>query len=172
MKNHVILAALMWLSMFKIQAQKLIVTTIYAAPQRVISEVPETGRTHSSTILREITPRLEPEILMLSTREATLQFRIQGNIRSSGHQMRYLRRIRSEKGEQNAKEIALKYYVEIKNRHGKEGALIKGYNYYKDISYRIPKGVKRVKVELYDEHLNISTVSKPKCIAEKTFDME
>jgi len=169
-KNYVILPTLLLLMVFKTQAQRLTVTTIYAAPQRVNNEIPETGRTYSTTTLREVTPRLKPEILMLSTNESKLQFRIQGNIRSSGHQMRHIRRIRYEKGEQDGVEITLKYYVEIKNKPGKEGALIKGYNYTKDISHRIPKGVRIVKIELYEDYLEVSAATKSKCIAVKTFD--
>ncbi|MCP1997335.1 hypothetical protein [Flavobacterium sp. HSC-61S13] len=170
MKNYWILTSLMLLLGFKTQAQKLTVTTIYATAQRVTREIPETDRTYSSTTLREVTPRLEPEVLMLSTNKSKLHFRIQGNISSSGHQVRNVSGIRYEKGEQNDKEITLKYYVEIKNKPGKEGALIKGYNYTKDMSYRIPKGVKRLKIELYEDHLNLSAATKSKCIAVKTFD--
>lgn len=155
----------------KTQAQKPKVTTIYAAAQRLTREVPETGRIYSSTSLREVTARLEPEILMLSKNEGILQFRIQGNIRSSGHQVRHIRGIRYEKGEQGATEVTLKYYVEIKNKPGKEGALIKGYNYTQDISYRIPKGVKRVKIELYDDRLDVKAAVKTTCIAELNVDV-
>ncbi|AZA85208.1 hypothetical protein C1637_15180 [Chryseobacterium lactis] len=151
-------------------AQKLKIATIYAAPKRVVKEIPETGKTHIYTTRQEVTERLSPMILMLSKNAETLQFRIQGNIDSSGHNIHQVRKIRFEKGELNGNGITLRYYVEIKKKPGKESADVKGYNYTKDETYNIPNDVKIIKIELYEDRINDAPDSKPKLIAQQIFN--
>lgn len=92
---------------------------------------------------------------------------MQGNIYSGGHNIRQVRKIRFEKGDDAGDSLILRYYVEVRKIPGKENANVAGYNYSKDISYRIPKDVKMIKVELYEERQEQE--SKPRQIAEQAF---
>ncbi len=46
----------------------------------------------------------------------------------------------------------LKYFVEIKLISGKEGANLRGYNYTKQETYKVPKGVKVIHIELFEDY--------------------
>lgn len=153
----------------KTDAQKLQVSTIYTEPTKVTREFPVTDSTHTFTTRTEITERLDSRIFMRSKNAENLKFRIQGNISSGGHTIHQIRKIRFEKGAQVGNSITLRYYVEIKRKPGKENANVTGYNYVKDENYKIPKDVKIINVELYEEHINTSEV-KPKLIAQQTFN--
>ncbi|SHF73867.1 hypothetical protein [Chryseobacterium vrystaatense] len=153
----------------KTSAQKMQITAIYSQPNRVTREVPETGATHTYTTNKEVTERFSPVIFMLSKNAETLKFRIQGNISSGGHTINQVRKLRLEKGEQNGNTITLKYYMEIKKIPGKESADIKGYNYTKDETYKIPVDIKIIRIELYEDRMNDTAGTTPKLIAEKTF---
>ncbi|WP_185145652.1 hypothetical protein [Empedobacter tilapiae] len=68
----------------------------------------------------------------------------------------------------------MKFYVEIVNIAGKEGATIKGYNYSKEENYNIPKDVKVINIELYEDRLSQRTGSKHpklKLVAQQIFDI-
>ncbi|MDR2236758.1 MAG: hypothetical protein LBE92_11600 [Chryseobacterium sp.] len=170
MKNLMILTSFLALAGCKTEAQKLKISTVYAKPERVEREVPETGSVHTFTTLKEVTVRLEPGIFMLAKNKETLKFRIQGNIYSAGHTIHRVTKIRFEKGEQNGNSITLKYYVKIKKNSGKESAEVRGYNYTKDETYRIPDDVKLIKIELYEDRTNDPSDAHPKLIAQKTFN--
>ncbi|AZA80125.1 hypothetical protein EG347_01960 [Chryseobacterium sp. G0186] len=153
----------------KTDAQKLKVSTIYTQPQRVTREIPGTDSIHTFTTRRVVTDRLSTGIFILSKNDETLQFRIQGNISSSGHSIHQVRKIRFEKGEQNGNSITLKYYVVIKKKPGKESANVQGYNYVKDEVYTIPNDIKLIKVELYEERMNDRSETNLKLITQQTF---
>ncbi|UKB86118.1 hypothetical protein LF887_10975 [Chryseobacterium sp. MEBOG06] len=170
MKNFMILTSFLALVSCKADAQKLKVFTIFREPKKVAKEVSETGKTHTYTTRQEVTERLNPLIFMLSKNDGTLKFRLQGNISSSGHSIRQVRKMRYEKGEQNGNFITLRYFVEIKKIPGKESADVKGYNYSKDETYTIPKDVKVINIELYEDRINDTSATKPKFIAQQTFN--
>lgn len=170
MKQVMILSSFLALFGCKTGAQKLHVSTIYTQPQRVTREIPGTDSTHTFTTRRAVTERLSPGVFMLSKNDEALQFRIRGNISSSGHSIHQVRKIRLEKGEQNGNSITLKYYVEIKKISGKENANVQGYNYVKDVVYKIPNDIKLIKVELYEEQNNDRSETSPKLITQQTFN--
>lgn len=170
MKHFVILTSLFALLGCKGNAQKLQVIAIYAEPNRVTKEIPETGKSHTYTTHKAITERLNPKIVMLSKNAEELQFQIQGNISSGGHTIHQVRKIRFEKGEQSGNTITLKYYVEIKKKPGKESANVEGYNYIQDEIYKIPGDIKIIRIELYEERINTPLYTKPKLIAQQTFN--
>ena len=170
MKYFMVLASFLALSGCKTDAQKLKISAIYTEPNRITKEIPETGAPHTYTTHREVTERLKPMVFMLSKNKEALKFRIQGNIGSGGHSIHQVSKIRFEKGEQNGNSITLRYYVEIKKLPGKESAGVQGYNYTKDETYPIPDGVKIIKIELYEERINDTSDSTPKCIAQQTFN--
>lgn len=170
MKHFVILTSLFAVLSCKGNAQKLQVTAIYTEPKRVIKEISEAGVAHAYTTHKEITERLDPKVFMLSKNAETLKFRIQGNISSDGHTINQVRKIRFEKGEQNGNTITLRYYTEVKRSPGKESANVRGYNYTKDEVYRIPADVKIIKIELYEEHINDLSDTKPKLTAQQIFN--
>lgn len=170
MKHFVILTSLFALLCCKSNAQKLQVTAIYTEPKRVIKEISQTGEANTYATRKEVTKRLDSKVFMLSKNAETFQFRIQGNINSGGHTINQVIKIRFEKGEQNGNTITLRYYTEIKRIPGKESANVRGYNYTKDEVYTIPTDVKIIKIELYEEHINDSSDTKPKLIAEQTFN--
>lgn len=165
-----ILSSFLTLFGCKTDAQKLNVSPIFSEPKYATKEIPETGKTHKYTTLREVTERLDPIIFMLSRNDKTLKFRIQGNISSGGHTIYQVRKIRFEKGEQNGNSITLRYFAEIKKIPGKESADVKGYNYSKDETYTIPKDVKVINIELYEDRINDPSDPKSKIIAQKTFN--
>ncbi|MNE77985.1 hypothetical protein D3C80_1743480 [compost metagenome] len=107
---------------------------------------------------------------MLSKTAETLKFRLQGNVHSSGHTINQVRKIRFEKGEQYGNTITLRYFVEIKRIPGKEKADVRGYNYTKDETYKIPNDVKLIKIELYEDRINESSVTNPALIAQHNFN--
>lgn len=90
----------------------------------------------------------------------TLTFLLQGNIRSAGHSINRVKRIRFESAEQEGDKLTLKYYVEIKHIPGKEGGNVRGYNYTKVENYTLPKAVKQVYIELYEHRINLHSASK------------
>lgn len=165
-----ILTSFLALSGCKNKAQKLNISTIYTEPKRVAKEVPETGSIHTFTTKKEVTERLDPGIFMISKNAELLKFRIQGSISSGGHTINKVKKIRFEKGEQNGNTITLRYYTEIKRYPGKESADVKGYNYTKEETYKIPKDIKVIKIELYEERSNGITDIHPQPIAQKTFN--
>lgn len=152
---------------------KLEIEPILTKPAHVTSRSAETGRIfHRSTNI-PITKRLEPMILMQTKTEEQLFFFLQGNISSGGHSRHRIKKIRFEKGEQFGNVITLKYFVGVKYMPGKESSNIQGYNYKKLNKYKIPKDIKVINIELYEERLNErigSNMPKIKLLIDKTFD--
>ena len=148
---------------------KLKIETILAAPARVTAQNTETGRIYSQSRYVTQTARLEHAILMQNQSDNKLIFQLQGN----GLSINKVKKIRFEKSEPIGDSITLKYYVEIVNIAGKEGATVQGYNYSKMESYTIPKNAKVIKIELYEDRVTQRTGSKLpklKLVAEKSFD--
>ena len=117
---------------------------------------------------------MEHAILIQSQSGNELIFLLQGNIASGGLSINKIKKIRFEKAEQIGDSITLKYYVEIVNLAGKEAATVEGYNYSKEELYTIPKDVKAIKIELYENRIEQRTGSKLpklKLVAEQTFDL-
>lgn len=170
MKHFVILTSLFALLGCKGNAQKLQVTPIYSELKRVTKEIPETGTSYTYGTHKAATERLHPKIVMLTKNAEELEFRIQGNISSGGHTIYQVRKIRFEKGEQSGNTITLRYYIEIKRIPGKESANVQGYNYTKNEVYKIPRDIKVIKAELYEERINDPSDTKPKLIAQQTFN--
>jgi len=106
---------------------------------------------------------------MISKKENLLKFGLQGNISSSGHYINRIRKIRIEE-EFTGNTFRLKYIVEIKRIAGKENANIRGYNYTKDETYKIPTGAKIISIELYEDFVNKSSDAKPRLTAQQTFN--
>lgn len=169
-KHFVILTSLLTLLGCKNNAQKLQISTIYSEPKRVEREVPETGSIHTFTTHKEVTDRLDPGVFMISKNAGLLKFRVQGNISSGGHTINKVKKIRFEKGEQNGNTITLRYYTEIKRYPGKESGNVKGYNYTKDETYKLPDNIKIIRIELYEDRINVTSDTGPQLIAEKTFN--
>ncbi|GEN65949.1 hypothetical protein [Chryseobacterium rhizosphaerae] len=165
-----ILTSFLVISGCKTNAQKLKISSIYSEPKQVTKEIPETGKTHTYTTRKEVTERLDPLIFMLSKNAGTLTFCIQGNISSSGHSIHKVRKIRFERGAQSGNTVTLKYYVEIKKVLGKENADVLGYNYTKDETYKIPNDIKIIRIELYEERINDTSATKPKLLAQQSFN--
>lgn len=170
MKQILVLISFVAFAGCKINTQKLQISAIQTVPKRVAKENSETGTTYTFTSRNEITERFAPQIFMLSKTVETLEFRIQGNINSSGHTMSQVRKIRFEKGEQYGNTITLRYFVEIKKIPGKENEDVRGYNYTKDEKYKIPNDVKLIQIELYEDRLNDTSVINPVLIAQHTFN--
>ena len=99
-----------------------------------------------------ITTRLNAEIDVLSENTNSINYQLRGNISSRGHSIRKISKIRLEK-EQFGDTLLLKHFVEIKRIPGKESANIHGYNYTKKETVKIPKGVKIVIIDMYEERL-------------------
>ncbi|MDM1298316.1 hypothetical protein HXZ94_07350 [Empedobacter falsenii] len=153
---------------------KLKIETILSAPAIVTVQNAETGRTYSQSRYVTQTARLEHAILMQSQSDKQLIFLLQGNIVSAGLSINKVKKIRFEKAEQIGDSITLKYYVEIVNIGGKESATVAGYNYSKEESYKIPKDVKAIKIELYEDRIKQRTgskIPKLKLVAEQTVDL-
>lgn len=168
MKIIFILTSLFGLLGCSAEAQKkLKIEPVYVQPHRVSRETQETGRTHTYTTNKEVTKRLTPQVVMLDSADGKWRFRLQGNIYSGGHNIRQVKKIRFEKGDDLEESLTLRYYVEVRKIPGKESANVSGYNYSKDIRYSIPKNVKMIKVELYEEHQEQE--EQPIKVAEQVF---
>ena len=153
---------------------KLKIEMILSAPARVTVQDVKTGRTYSQSRYVTQTERMEHAILIQSQSGNELIFLLQGNIASGGLSINKIKKIRFEKAEQIGDSITLKYYVEIVNLAGKEAATVEGYNYSKEELYTIPKDVKAIKIELYENRIEQRTGSKLpklKLVAEQTFDL-
>lgn len=152
---------------------KLNIETIFAKPTRVTDVVPETGKTYYRNTYIAVTKRLDPSILLQTKTDDKLKFLLQGNISSQGLSAHKIKKIRFEKGDQQANSITLKYYVEIAHVPGKEGATVHGYNYSKEIFYKIPKNINVVLIELYEDRITQRTgskIPKLKLVANEIFD--
>lgn len=152
---------------------KLKVETILVKPFTSTSLDKETGRRINTSSYIPLTSVLEPAILFQSNYNNQLSFRIQGNITSGGLSIQNVKRIRFKQGEKSGNHITIKYFVEIIHIGGKEGNNVRGYNYTKDIIYKIPEDVKFIKVELYEDRITQKTGSKHpklKLIASQEFD--
>lgn len=170
MKNLIILTSFLAFLSCKSTGQKLKVSEILAKPQKVENKLLESRSTHVFTTFKEVTPRLSSSVFLIRKNTEELQFQIQGNINSSGHNSNKINKISFEKGEQSGNSVTLKYYVEIKKVSGKENNDVRGYNYTKIESYKIPKGVKLIKIELYENRNNVTAIDNPKLIVEQTFN--
>lgn len=152
-KKMKLIYSIMFLSFFSCVAQnKLHTETIFAKLARVTSKDVESGSDFHRNTYIPITPRLEPEILLKKNHKHKLTFSLQGSISSGGHAINRVNKIRFEKGEQAADTLTLKYFVEIKRVPGKEDANVRGYNYTQQESYKVPKDVKVIHIELYEDH--------------------
>lgn len=140
--------------------QKLKIETILVEPSRVTKENPETGKVFQHTTFVPVAASLEPMISVQKKENNMLTFLLQGNIRSAGHSINRVKRIRFESAEQEGDKLTLKYYVEIKHIPGKEGGNVRGYNYTKVENYTLPKAVKQVYIELYEHRINLHSASK------------
>lgn len=153
---------------------KLKIETILSEPIRVSKENPETGRTYQATRLVAKTTRLASTISLESKNANNCTFLLQGNISSAGHAINRVQKIRFEKGDQVGDNLTLKYYVEIKHLPGKESANVLGYNYAKIEKYTVPKDVKTIHIELYEDRINKRPASKQpklKLVAQQTYEL-
>lgn len=165
---------MMFLNFFSCSAQKKLHTeTIFAKLARVTSKDVKTGRVFPNDTYIPITKRLEPEIILKNKDKNKLTFSLQGNISTGGHAINRIKKIRFEKGVQSGDTLTLKYFVEIKQIPGKESANIRGYNYTKQETYKVPKDVKVIDIELYEDHtlkgINYKK-EKLKLVAQQTFE--
>lgn len=152
----------------KTNAQKLTISPIYAEHKRIDAET-ESNKPYQRSGYEEITPRYSPAIALIDKKKNSLKFRIQGNISSAGLRIAKVRKIRFEE-ENNGDVLSLKYTVEIQKIPGKEGSLIRGYNYEKEVDYSLPVGFKTVKVALYEERRSNEVVEPPKLVFEDVLD--
>lgn len=169
-----VLCLMMFLNFFSCAAQKKLHTeTIFAKLARVTSKDVQTGRVFPNDTYIPITKRLEPEIILKKKDNNKFTFSIQGNISTGGHAINRVKKIRIEKGVQSGDTLTLKYFVEIKQIPGKESANVRGYNYTKQETYNIPKDVKVINIELYEDHtlkgINYKK-EKLKLVAQQTFE--
>ena len=153
MRNRTILAIIWVLAGYGCVSpeKSLYVTKIEAKPKRINQETEMCQKQYHS--YNDYTERLDPVIKIVSKEQNRLKIRIEGNISSAGLSMNRMRRIRLEEGKWQGDCITLKYMAEIKKIPGKEIAGIHGYNYTQELSYKLPKGIKHVKLELYESHL-------------------
>jgi hypothetical protein len=152
--------------------KKLKIETIISKTTTVTRVNPETGKQYTTSKFVEVTERFHPSINIKTEENNALSILLEGNITSAGLSCNRIKKIRYVKGKPLGDTITLKYYVEIKNIPGKESAGVNGYNYRKLISYKIPKDIKVVKVELYEDRISLkqnSKIPKIKLVAEDIF---
>ncbi|MGV0924572.1 hypothetical protein [Empedobacter tilapiae] len=150
------------------------IETIITKPTRITSQDLETGKTFERSTYIPITKRLEPTILIQDKSENNLTFLLQGNINSAGLSINKIKKIRFEKSELIDETITLKYFAEIEYIAGKEGANVQGYNYTKQEMYKIPRGIKKINIELYEDRIIQRAGSKHpklKLVAQQIFDI-
>lgn len=169
MRNIMIVSTFLTLLSCKTNEQKFRISPIYAEPKKITSDVSENGVSHKFNTFKEIIERLNPLIFMISKEENLLKFRLQGNISSSSHYINHIQKIRIEE-ELTGNTLRLKYIVEIKRIAGKENSNIRGYNYTKDETYKIPAGAKIITIELYENFVNKSSDAKPRLTAQQSFN--
>lgn len=167
MRNIVLASVFLTLVSCKTQDQKLQISPIYAEPKKLITASSEDGKEYLITSLTEVTQRLQPLIAIVSQNKEKLKLHIQGNISSAGLSIQKIRKIRFEETKSEEDSITLKYMVEIKKIPGKESANIRGYNYEQEMNYEIPKGIKYVKLELYEDYAGNRVTEHPKLVFEK-----
>lgn len=113
---------------------------------------------------------LEPQINIVHQKGTELKYQLQGNISSGGMSISQVKTIRLEK-EIIEDQLILKHIVMVKHPPGKEGNNVMGYNYMKEEKFKIPNGIKVIKIELHEERLNQRTgsrIPKERLLSEKT----
>lgn len=104
-----------------------------------------------------------PEIVFTFNDTNAITYQIKGYNTSGGHSINKIKKIRNEK-ELLDGVLVIKHYVEIVRKPGKESANILGYSYSKNERFKLPKNIKKVRIELYhvqvNRHLDSSTKLK------------
>lgn len=147
MKNTAIITILCMLFGCTSHKKSLHITVIDGKPKRIIKE-----KQHYNTYNENI-ERLIPSIEIISKNKNNLKLSIQGNISSSGLSINKVKRIYFKESKLEQETITLKYIVEIQRIAGKENVSIRGYNYEQQMIYKIPKGTKHIKLELYEDYV-------------------
>ena len=95
-----------------------------------------------------------PEISIENRTRDKLDYEIKGNIVSGGLSIHKVKKIIQDKHIANDT-LFVKHYTQTIHIAGKEGATVEGYNYRQKESLNIPDSIKTIKIELYENRLNI-----------------
>jgi len=154
--------------------KKIKIEPIITEPIRVKVQNPETGALSYKNSYKMVTDPLAPQIIVIENKGGSVHYRIQGNIRSGGLSIHRVKRVSLERvivGDV----LVLRHTAMVIRLAGKEGSLIKGYNYSKEEYQPIPKGIKSIKIELYEDRTSASR-SQPftpviHLLTEESFDL-
>ena len=122
----------------------------------------------------EVTQRLAPAVQITDTAAGQLQYRVQGNFSSAGLSAR---RIGASQQQQRREgdHLIVQHYLQLAAVAGKEGALVRGYNYQRDYRLTLPAGITRVSIELHERRVARSGQAAPaepyRLLAQTTRDL-
>ncbi|WP_333864042.1 hypothetical protein [Sphingobacterium sp.] len=170
MRNTIIVTVLWMLSGCISHENSLHITVIEGTPKRIVKENEMQQKQYYNTY-SDNAERLIPTIRILSKEHNSLKLSIQGNISSAGLSINKVRKLRLEEGTLEENRITLKYIVEIEKIPGKESANIRGYNYGQTVNYSLSKGVKYVKVQLYENYTGSHLAERQTLVFEETFNI-
>lgn len=148
-------------------SKKLSVEPIYIKNESVDVVDPKTGEVTTKLKGRELTKRNDKTIRLINNTANKLEFQLLFNNYSGGLRIRRVKSLQDEMV-RNGEDVTLKYYYEIGEIAGKEGNNISGYNYSSQQDYKVEKGVKHIKIQLYEK---LSHKDSAKLVAEKSIDV-
>ena len=163
---------LFFCSLLGCSAQKIKTEAILATPIPVSIQNKDNGRHTYKTAWETKTVVLEPQITLAQIDKNKATFQLQGNIRSGGHAINQVGKIRLAQNDKTETAVTLKYYVEIKRIPGKESANVIGYNYTSLETYKIPNGINIINVELYEDRINTYETNPPRKIKAEVFNLD
>lgn len=128
-------------------------------------------KTNNQRVYVDISKKLEPKIFINNEQGNEISYRIQGNVESGGLSINVPQKIVSQQIISNDT-LYIIHTVNIVGIAGKEGNKIKGYNYQQEEKLSVPKEIKMVKIQFYEEFSNqkIKERNKKVLITEKTID--
>lgn len=117
--------------------------------------------------------KLDPNIIITKSSTVEINYKLQGFIKSSGLEINNPRNIKTEKNIINDT-LVISHMVSVVGISGKEGSTVIGYNYKQDELQNIQKGIKFVKIELFEHFEKQKTKERNRTvlIAEKNIDLK
>lgn len=152
MNRIMIIFSILSLFSCKIADNKLRIETVMGQYIKA-SKTTENGAHVRYTTRKLAKPLVEPKIDSITLIKNELAYTIQGHINSGGHTIAQVANIRTKKEFQNDT-VFIIHYVEIKNKPGKEGANIMGYNYSQRFQHNLKSGIRKVNIELIHHYVS------------------
>lgn len=98
----------------------------------------------------DATPRLPPQVVILSAEGRRVDYRVQGHFSSAGLAARRIAASWQEQASDGG-HLTVRHYLRLEAVAGKEGAQVRGYNYQRPFHLTLPDGITRISIELHEQ---------------------